>query len=87
MSLKAFILIRVVACLSVLSLLVPFKMNFKFQTCVCNSCQDLIQNSMSFDDVPIAYVRKNNYKLIFGLWLKVKPQVRSKNFDLKEKNG
>ena len=32
---------------------------------LCNGCQDLMQNAMSFNDVAIAYVKGNTYRIHF----------------------
>ena len=36
-----------------------YKINFKFQPKVCNSCNDLMQKSMSFNDVAIISAHGN----------------------------
>ena len=38
---------------------------FKYEPYLCNSCHDLMQKAMSFDDVAIVYVKGSAYKIHF----------------------
>ena len=38
------------------------EINFKIQPKVCNSCHDLMQKAMSFNDVAIVSVKGNDYR-------------------------
>lgn len=42
-----------------------FKIIFAYQSLVCNGCNDLLQKSMSFNDVEIVTVGRNYYKTHF----------------------
>ena len=37
--------------------------NFRFQLNVCESCHDLIQKAVCFNDVAIAFVKGNDYTI------------------------
>ena len=41
------------------------EVNFRFQPKICNGCHDLLQNAMSFNDVAIASVKGNYYRIHF----------------------
>ena len=38
---------------------------FKYEPYLCNSCHDLMQKAMSFDDTAIVYVKGNAYRIHF----------------------
>ena len=38
---------------------------FSYEPYVCNGCHDLMQKSMSFNDVAIAYVKESAYQIHF----------------------
>ena len=38
---------------------------FKYELHLCNSCHDLMQKAMSFNDVAIAYVKGYAYRIHF----------------------
>ena len=43
-----------------------FKDNgFKYEPYLCNGCHDLMQKAMSFDNVVIAYIKGNAYRIHF----------------------
>ena len=44
-------------------------MNFDFQPEVCHGCLDLMQKAMSFNGVAIGFVKRNNYRIHFLIWL------------------
>ena len=46
----------------------------EFQPELCNVCHDLLQNTMSFNDVSIVSVIKIDYRTHFGIRVKMKPQ-------------
>ena len=61
--------------------------NFKFDPKVCNVCHDLIEKSMSFNDVAIVYVvKENDYRIHFWSMSKNKAVNLFKNADLTEKS-
>ena len=39
--------------------------NFKYEPYLCNGCHDLMQKAMSFNNVAIAYVKENSYRISF----------------------
>ena len=63
-----------------------FKINFNYQRLACNGCQILLQKYLSFNDIAIFIVRKNDYKINFWFISKSKPVNRMKNADLSEKS-
>ena len=53
-------------CLSVLSSITgTFLGNFRFQPKFCNGCHDMTQKSMSFNDVEIVTVERDDYLIHF----------------------
>ena len=38
---------------------------FKYKPYICNGCHDLMQKTMSFNDVPIASVKGSDYRIHF----------------------
>ena len=38
---------------------------FKYEPYLCNSCHDLMQNTMSFSDVVVVYVKGSAYRIHF----------------------
>ena len=38
---------------------------FKYEKYLCNVCHDLMQNAMSFNNIAIAYVKENAYRIHF----------------------
>ena len=41
------------------------EMNFKFQLKVCNDYHSLMQKAMSFNDVVIVFVKRNDCRIIY----------------------
>ena len=41
------------------------EIGFKYEPYLCNSCHDLMQKAMSFDDVAIVYVKESACKIHF----------------------
>ena len=41
------------------------EIGFKYEPYLCNSCHDLMQKAMSFDDVAIVYVKESAFKIHF----------------------
>lgn len=41
------------------------KVNSRFEPKVCDSCHNLMQNVISFNDVPIAFVKEDDYRIHF----------------------
>ena len=39
--------------------------SFKYEPYLCNGCHDLMQRAMSFNNVAIAYVKGNAYRINF----------------------
>ena len=61
-------------------------MNFRFQPKVCNGFHDMIQKSMSFNDVAIVTIGRNDYRIHF--WgINKKVTNRMKNANVSEKSG
>ena len=38
---------------------------FKYETYICNGCQDLMQEAMNFNNVAIVYVKSSAYRISF----------------------
>ena len=38
---------------------------FKYEPYLCNSCNDLMQKAMSFNNVAIVYAKENAYRIYF----------------------
>ena len=53
--------------------------NFRFQSEVWESCDDMMQKSMSFNDVAIATVGKNGYRIYFWGMTKLQPDLSEKS--------
>ena len=62
------------------------KVNFRFQPKVCDGCHDLMQKVMSFNDVAILYIKRNDYGIHFGYLSKEEAINIMNNSDLKEKS-
>lgn len=68
MSLKAYILIKLMACTSALFVVIAiffFDLNLKFQPKVCHVCHDMTQKSPSFDDFAINNVERHDCRINF----------------------
>ena len=61
--------------------------NFKHEPYICNSCHDLMQKAMNFNDVAIFYIKGNDYRIQF--WYMSKDDAISimNNSSLNEKTG
>ena len=60
---------------------------FKYETNLCNSCHDLMQKAMSFNDVTIVSVKESDYRVHFWYMSKDDAINFMKNSDLNEKSG
>ena len=40
---------------------------FKYQQYLCNGCHALMQKAMNFNDVALAFIKGNNYRIYFGI--------------------
>ena len=58
--------------------------NFKYEPCLCNRCQDLMQKALSFTDVAIVSVKGNDYRIHFWYMSKGDAINIMKNSDLKK---
>ena len=58
-----------------------FTGSFMYQPLVCNGCHDLLQKSMSFDDVAIVTGGRNHYRVKF--WFMTKSEVVVDNYGKK----
>ena len=38
---------------------------FKYESCLCNGCHDLMEKAISFNNVAIVYVKENAYRIHF----------------------
>ena len=63
------------------------QVNFKFQTKTCDCCHDLMQKVTSFNNVIIAFVKENDFRIYFWYMGKDEAIIIMKNSDLKKKNG
>ena len=63
------------------------RISFRFQQKVCDSCHDMTQNSMSFDDSTIVIVNRHDNRI--KVWFMTLSEVvnRMKNADLNEEIG
>ena len=60
--------------------------NFKFRSDVCNSCHDLIQKAMSFNDVATISAKGSDYRTHFWYMSKYETINLLRNADLTEKS-
>ena len=60
---------------------------FKYEPNLCNSCHDLMQKAMSFNDVTIVSVKGSDYRVHFWYMSKDDAINFMKNSDLNEKSG
>ena len=93
MSQKAYILIKLLACVSVFFFIkcichyrYIFKINFRFQPKVCNGCHDMTQKSTNLNDFATVTVKGNDYKVNFWFMAKSEAVDRMKNAYLSKKN-
>ena len=52
-------------CPKELIIIITTFLNFRFQPRVCDGYHDLMQKAMSFNDVAVAIVKENDYKIYF----------------------
>ena len=57
------------------------------QKYLCNGCHDLMQKAMNFNDVAIASIKGNDYRMHFWYMSKNVAIVLMTNSNLKDKNG
>ena len=60
---------------------------FKFEPYLCNSCHDLMQKALSFDDISIASVKGSDNKIHFWYMNKDDAINILKSSNLNEKSG
>ena len=63
------------------------EIGFKYEPYLCNSCHDLMQKAMSFDDVAIVYVKESAYKIHFWHMSKNNAISIMNNFNFVDKKG
>ena len=51
------------------------EINSRFQPKVCDGCHELMQKTMSFNDVAIVFVKGNYYRIHFFIWVKIKQEI------------
>ena len=69
MSQKEMIIAKLMVRVSVFIVItgVFLEMNFKFQLKVCNDYHSLMQKAMSFNDVVIVFVKRNDCRVIYRM--------------------
>ena len=60
---------------------------FKYEPYVCHGCHDLMQKAMSFNDVAIAYIKGNPYRIHFCYMSKYDAISIMSNSNLSYKKG
>ena len=60
---------------------------FNYEPYLCNGCHDLKQKAMSFNNVAIAYVKRNAYRIHFSYMSKNDAIGIMSNFNLVDKKG
>ena len=60
---------------------------FKYEPYLCNGCHDLMQKTMSFNDVDIIYVKGSAYKTHFWFMSKYDANSVMNNSNLIDKKG
>ena len=61
--------------------------NFNYQKYLCNSCHNLMQKAMSFNDVAIVSIKGNDYRIPFWYMSKDDAIALMANSNLKDKSG
>ena len=61
--------------------------NFNYEPYLCNGCHDLMQKAMNFNDVPIAFIKGNDYRIHFWYISENDAISIMNNSDLNEKTG
>ena len=68
--------------------LLDFKgIGFKYKPYLCNSCHDLMQKAVSFNDVAIVYVKWSAYRIHFWYMSKDDAIGTMNNSNLVDKKG
>ena len=60
---------------------------FKYEPYLCNGCHDLMQKAMSFNNIAIAYVKGNAYRIYFWYMSKNDAINIMNGFNLVDKRG
>ena len=60
---------------------------FKYEKYLCNSCHDLMQKAISFNNVAIVYVKRNAYRIHFWYMSKVDAIYIMNGSNLVDKRG
>ena len=58
---------------------------FKYEPYLCNSCHDLMEKAMSFNDVAIVYVKGSAYRIRFWSYTKIDAISTMKHSNLVDK--
>ena len=61
--------------------------NFNYEPYLCNECQDLMQKVMSFKNVAIVSIKRNDYRIHSWYMSKNDAIALMTNSNLKDKNG
>ena len=61
--------------------------NFNYEKYLCNGYHDLMQKAMNFNDVAIASIKGNDYRIHFWYISKNDAIALTSSSDLKDKNG
>ena len=60
--------------------------SFNYEKYSCNGCHDLMQKAMNFNDVAIASIKGNDYRIHFWYMIKNDAAVLMTNSNLNDKN-
>ena len=60
---------------------------FKYEPYLCNSCHDLMQKALSFNDVAIVYVKESAYRIHVSSYTKSDAISLMSNSNLVDKKG
>ena len=61
--------------------------NFNYDPYLCNGCHDLMQKAMSFENVAIVSIKRNDYRIHFSYISKNDAITLMTNSNLNDKNG
>ena len=61
--------------------------HFNYEPHLCNSCHDLMQKAMNFNDVAILSIKGNDYRILFWYMSKDNAISIMHNSNLNEKTG
>ena len=61
--------------------------NFNHEKYLCNDCHDLMQKTLSFNDVVIVSIKENDYRIYFWYMSKNDPIALIANSNFNDKNG